>query len=78
MKTTIQLSGLDCANCAAELERKIAKIDGVQFASLAFVTQKLSVECDNEQTLQKVIQTANAFEDGFLQGIGSGIYYPQM
>ena len=63
MKTTIQLSGLDCANCAAELERKIAKIDGVQFASLAFVTQKLSVECDNEQTLQKVIQTANAFED---------------
>ncbi len=63
MKTTIQLQGLDCANCAAELEREIAKIDGVQYASIAFVTQKLTIECDNEQTLQKVIQTANCFED---------------
>ena len=46
MKKTIQLQGLDCANCAAELERRIAKIEGVQSANLTFVTQKLTVEYD--------------------------------
>ena len=29
MKKTYKLQGLDCANCAAKMERKIAKLDGV-------------------------------------------------
>ena len=63
MKTVLQLDGLDCAVCAAELEEQISKIDGVIAASLAFTTQKLSVECDGEETLEKVIYTANHFEE---------------
>lgn len=63
MKTTLQLNGLDCAHCAAELEEQIKKIAGVQDASVAFATQKLTVEYDNAETLEKVIATANAFEE---------------
>ena len=63
MKKTIQLEGLDCAGCAAELEEEIKNISGVQEASVAFATQKLTVECDGEETLSEVIATANAFEE---------------
>lgn len=63
MKKVLQLQGLDCANCAAELESEIAKIAGVSFASLSFVNQKLTVEYDNEETLRKIIDSANHFEE---------------
>ena len=63
MKKTIQLQGLDCANCAAELERKIAKLEGVRSANLTFVTQKLIVEYDSDDVLQEILHTANTFEE---------------
>lgn len=63
MKKQLQLSGLDCAACAAELEREIAAIDGVTSASIAFVTQKLTLEYETEEALEKAIQTANHFEE---------------
>ncbi len=63
MKKVLQLTGLDCAHCAAELEREISKIEGVRFASLVFVNQKLTVEYDSEEALERVIGHANAFEE---------------
>ncbi len=63
MKKVLQLRGLDCPNCAAELERKIAEIDGVLGASLAFVNQKLTVEYETEAVLASVVATVNAFEE---------------
>ena len=63
MRKVIQLQGLDCAGCAAELEEIIRKIEGVSEASLAFVTQKLTVEYDGEETLAKILYEANHFED---------------
>ncbi|MBQ8284645.1 MAG: cadmium-translocating P-type ATPase [Clostridia bacterium] len=63
MKKILQLQGLDCAGCAAELERKISKLEGVSSASIAFVNQKLTVEYQNEETLQKIINEVNAFEE---------------
>lgn len=62
MRKILQITGLDCANCARELEEIIAKTEGVEFASLVFVTQKLTLECDGEETLGKVISIINAFE----------------
>ena len=32
MKSKFKIKGLDCANCAAELERAIQKIDGIETA----------------------------------------------
>ena len=35
---------VDCANCAAKMEDLIKKIDGVNDASVSFMTQKMIVE----------------------------------
>lgn len=48
MKKTFRLENLDCANCAAKMERGIAKLDGVQSASISFMTQKLTLEADDD------------------------------
>ncbi len=43
------LRGLDCANCAAQLENAIQKIDGVENASVSFMTGRLMFDCKEEQ-----------------------------
>ncbi|MBE5740224.1 MAG: heavy metal translocating P-type ATPase [Clostridiales bacterium] len=63
MKKIIQLEGLDCAGCAAELENRIAKIEGVLSASVAFVNQRLTVEYEKEETLERIFAIANSFEE---------------
>ena len=47
MKLTYSITGIDCPNCAAKVERKIQKIDGVTLAALNFMTSKLLVEGDD-------------------------------
>ena len=46
MKSKFKIKGLDCANCAAELERGIQKIENVKYASISFMAEKLVVECE--------------------------------
>lgn len=46
MKKTFKLEDLDCANCAAKLERAVAEIDGVTRASVSFIAQKMIIEAD--------------------------------
>lgn len=48
MKMKFKIQGLDCANCASQLERLIQKIEGVQNASISFITEKLLIECEEE------------------------------
>ncbi len=47
MKKTFSLDNLDCANCAAKMEKAISKIDGVQSATVSFFAQKLVLEADD-------------------------------
>ncbi len=47
MKRTYKLEELDCANCALKIENAIQKIEGVNFASVNFMTQKLTVDIDD-------------------------------
>jgi copper chaperone CopZ len=56
MKYKFKIKGLDCANCAAELERKIQKVEGVEEASISFMTEKLVLEIsDNkDEIIEKV------------------------
>ena len=49
MKKKFKLTDLDCANCAAKMEAAIKKIDGVNDASVSFMTQKLTIEADDER-----------------------------
>ncbi len=48
MKKKFKLENLDCANCAAKMENAIQKIDGVQAATVSFMSQRLTLEADEE------------------------------
>ena len=49
MKKVFRLKDLDCANCAAKMERSINKIDGGESASVSFMSQKLTIEADESR-----------------------------
>ncbi len=49
MKKTFLLVGLDCPNCAAEIERNIRAIPGVTDASVSFITTKMTIEAMETQ-----------------------------
>lgn len=55
MKKKFKLIGLDCANCAAQLENAISKMEGIESATVSFMTGKLVIECeDNDDIIMKV------------------------
>lgn len=47
MKKTFILEGLDCANCAAKIERGVGGVKGVNAANVNFITTKLVVDIDD-------------------------------
>jgi len=47
MKKVFKMIDLDCANCAAKMERAISALDGVQKATVSFMAQKLTLEADD-------------------------------
>ena len=49
MKKKFKLQDLDCANCAAKMEEAIKKIDGVNDASISFMTQKLTIDAVDDR-----------------------------
>lgn len=49
MQKTYTIENLDCANCAAELENAISKINGVSSVSVSFISQKLAIEFNAEE-----------------------------
>ena len=59
MKKTFKLENLDCANCAAIMENKIRKINGVSNVSISFMTQKLVIEADDTR-FDAVVKEAGA------------------
>lgn len=59
MKKVYRLKDLDCANCAAKMERAIQKLDGVQEASVSFMAQKLTIEAE-ESRMAEVMERVKA------------------
>lgn len=65
MKKVFKLEDLDCANCAAKMERAIKKIDGVVSATVSFMSQKLTLEADDatfDAIMKDVIKTCKKIE----------------
>ena len=65
MRKTFNLEDLDCANCAAKMERGIKAIEGVTYASMSFMTQKLTVEAPDEifdEVMKKAIAVCKKVE----------------
>ena len=57
MKKTFKLEDLDCANCAAKMEAAIKKLDGVKDATVSFMTQKMTIEAEDER-FDEVVKAA--------------------
>ncbi len=61
-KIKCNIKGLDCVNCAIELENSLSKIDIINNVSISFITGKLIFECDKEnknialESIKKVIK----------------------
>lgn len=54
MNKMVRLENLDCANCAAKLERAIAKIDGVENVSVNFMAQRMNLQF-NDNAAERII-----------------------
>lgn len=57
MKKHFKLRDLDCANCAAKMEEAIKKLDGVNSATVSFMTQKLTLDADDAR-FDEIVQEA--------------------
>ena len=49
MRKTFELEDLDCANCAAKMAEGIRKIEGVSYADVNFLSQKLTFEAEDSE-----------------------------
>lgn len=59
---------VDCANCAAKIENALNKMEGVNRASVSFMTQKLVLDADDERfsdILNDAVKTAKKIEPDF-------------
>lgn len=60
MKNTFKIKGLDCANCATQLENAIKKIEGVESVSISFMMERMIMEYEEENKeiiMEKVKKT---------------------
>lgn len=68
MKKSFKIE-VDCANCANLVEAEIKKIPGVRDASVAFMTQKMKVEfeddADSEAVMAAALKAARKVEPDF-------------
>ena len=66
MKKVYKLTDLCCANCAAEIERNVRKIDGVVACDIHFLMQKMTLEIaentDYDAVLKKVAKAVKRVE----------------
>ena len=60
---------VDCANCAAAVERKLAELDGIEKVSISFMAQKMIVDyadgVDEKGKLKEMLKVARKIEPDF-------------
>lgn len=65
MRKIFKLEDLDCANCAQKMEDAVKKLEGVTYASVNFMAQKLTLEADDEifdEVLKKTVKAIKKVE----------------
>ena len=48
MKRNYRIEGLDCAHCAAKMEKNVSKVNGVKEVSINFLTTKMMLDLEEE------------------------------
>ena len=56
MKKVYKLTDLCCASCAAEIERGVAKVDGVSACNVNFIMQKMTLELAENADIAPVLK----------------------
>ena len=59
MKKVYKLENLGCANCAAKMENSLKKLDGVNGASVSFMSARLTIDAE-EENLPAILEKAQA------------------
>lgn len=65
MKKIYKLEDLDCANCAAKMERSVQKIDGVNSVNVSFMTQRMIIDADDnrfDEIMNEVVKVCRKVE----------------
>lgn len=55
-KKVFMLNGLDCANCAAKIETEIKNIEGIKFASVDYVSKRLTWEAESNTNVPMLVE----------------------
>ncbi|MDR3216961.1 MAG: heavy metal translocating P-type ATPase [Clostridiaceae bacterium] len=58
MENTYSINGMTCAACANRVEKAVARIDGVERASVNFATEKLTVVYDGDAVNAEMLKNA--------------------
>ena len=69
MKKTYRIE-VDCANCAARIETALGKLEGVERASVNFLTQKLTLEAEDPDALLPLVKKAGKKVDRDFDVVG--------
>ena len=59
MKKRYTIEDLCCANCAAKMEDAIRKLEGVNSVTINFLTQKLTLDAEDER-FEPILDQAEA------------------
>ncbi|MCP8970022.1 heavy metal translocating P-type ATPase [Ectobacillus ponti] len=59
-KQVLLLQGLDCANCAAKIERQTGELAGMASSTLDFVSKRLILEAEDRRQLPELVKQATA------------------
>ena len=65
MKKVLRLNGLDCANCAAKIEKDVIDIPGVEEVSVNFALAKMQFQAEKEEMnriVDEVIRIVHKYE----------------
>ncbi len=66
MNKAFRIRNLDCADCAAKLERKLSAIDGVNEIRVNFIFQKILLDYEEgkkEAVFAEIKQTVHDFDE---------------
>lgn len=63
VKKKFIIEGLECANCAAKMEKAINELEGVKEATVNFMTQKLVIDGDHEKMPGIIIAAEKIIRD---------------
>ena len=65
MRKTFELENLECANCAAKMERDIAAFPEVKKCTITFMTSRMALTVEDGADLNDILDRAQKIMKGY-------------